>query len=506
MLPKTIEQLQQHRLALDAELSRRSFKRFIVEAWSILEPQMPFRENWHVDAIAQHLEAVARGQISRLVINIPPGHAKSMLAAVLWPAWIWTWIPSFRGLFSSYSGDLAIRDSVKCRSVVESQWYQERFCQDWRLSSDQNVKGFFQNTQTGFRLSLSVGGKTTGFRGRLCLVDDPLNATDAPSKLARDAAINWWDQGMSTRLDPGGALVIIQQRLHEDDLAGHALAQGGYEHLMLPSEYDPKRATVTSLGTPDPRKESGELLFPTMFTEEVLKEAKIRLGSDGYAGQHDQLPTPPGGGMFKKKWWRFWRWKEDAPFGGERPKGCNEYPTKLIQKLAWKWDSVVMSVDCTFKSVEASKGKDPDYVVITVWGCKDADRFLLYRFRKRVGFGDTCDAIREASREFPNAYRKLVEDKANGSAVIETLQGEISGIIAVDPEGGKEARANAVAPQVESGNVYLPESAPWLDEWVGEFASFPRGKHDDQVDSMTQALIDRMQGKANRLKMLVRGM
>ncbi len=514
-LPSGLEHALKLNAVVKAELLRRSFRKFIRWAWPIVEPATPLRENWHIDAIADHLQAVSEGQIQKLVINIPPGHLKSLEACVFWPAWIWTWRPSYRGLFCSYSGDLALRDSVRCRLIVESPQYRALFTADhktgqpfWQLDSDQNTKGYFKNSKTGERMALSVGGKGTGFRGNLVLVDDPINATEAPSKIVRDAAIQWWDISMSNRInDPAkDAFVIIQQRLHEDDLAGHALAQGGYEHLMLPSEYDPKRATVTSLGTPDPRKESGELLFPTMFTEEVLKEAKIRLGSDGYAGQHDQLPTPPGGGMFKKKWWRFWRWREDAPFGGERPKGCNEYPTKLIQKLAWKWDSVVMSVDCTFKSVEASKGKDPDYVVITVWGCKDADRFLLYRFRKRAGFGATCDAIREAVREFPNAYRKLVEDKANGSAVIETLQGEISGIIAVDPEGGKEARANAVAPQVESGNVYLPESAPWLDEWVGEFASFPRGKHDDQVDSMTQALIDRMQGKANRLKMLVRGM
>lgn len=508
-LPRNKAELEQLLIITNGELCRKSFREFVKQAWPIVEPGTPYIDNWHVHAICDHLEAVAKGQIRKLIINIPPGHMKSLLGCVFWPAWVWTWKPNYRGLFCSYADTLAIRDSVRCRMIVESPWYINHFRKyaSWTLDSDQNTKGYFRNSKTGERLSLSVGGKGTGFRGNVVLVDDPINATDAPSKLVRDSTIQWWDLTMSSRVnDPSkDAFVIIQQRLHEDDLAGHCLEQGGYEHLCLPSEFDSKRRKTTIIGFTDKRKQDGELLFPQLFTAEVLKEAKLRLGGDGYAGQHDQLPTPPGGGLFKRHWWRFWRWKEDAPTLRKRPSGTSEAQTKIIERNQWKWDSCVMSVDCTFKSMDASKGRHVDYVVITIWGCKGADRFLLYRFRRQCGFKENCDAIRTAYLEFPGAFRKLVEDKANGPAIIETLKSEIPGIIPINPEGGKEARANAIAPQVESGNVYLPEDAPWLDEWISEFAAFPRGKHDDQVDSCSQALIDRMHGKGNRLQMLVRG-
>jgi predicted phage terminase large subunit-like protein len=170
------------------------------------------------------------------------------------------------------------------------------------------------------------------------------------------------------------------------------------------------------------------------------------------------------------------------------------------------WERQIISVDATFKSLEAAKGKDPDFVVISVWGTRKADRYLLHLWRKQAGFAETCAAIREIRDLYPRAHKVLIEDKANGSAIIETLQGEISGVIGVNPEGGKESRANAVAPQVESGNVYLPEGAGWLDTFVGELAGFPRARHDDCVDSMSQALLDLTpSGGANRIRMMVSG-
>jgi predicted phage terminase large subunit-like protein len=377
----------------------------------------------------------------------------------------------------------------------------------WRLTDDQNAKTLFANTKTGSRLALGVGGQGTGYRGNAVIVDDAMNASDAPSPVVRESTIAWWDVQMSSRVNDlsKDSFVIMGQRLHENDLTGHALEQGGYEYLCLPSEFDPARRATTSLGVIDKRTEAGELLFPQLFPKAVLDEAKKRLGSDGYSGQHDQNPVPPGGSLLKKSWWKFWRWDTDQPTTTERPRGCNAYPTRVVQAKMWKWDSVVMSVDATFKSLEASKGRDPDYVVIMVIACKGPDRFVLYRYRKQIGFNETCEQIKEAAKLFPLAFRKLVEDKANGSAIIETLKSVLQGVIPVDPEGGKEARANAVAPQIEAGNVYLPEGAPWLDEFITECAFFPKGRHDDQVDALTQALIDRMHGKGDRLRMLVGG-
>jgi predicted phage terminase large subunit-like protein len=499
-------------LANEAQILRENFPKFIRAAWHIVEPATPLIWSWHIDAIVEHLAAVSSGKIQKLLINIPPGHMKSLLACVFWPSWVWTWLPAWRGLFCSYAADLALRDSVKCRSIIESTWYQERFCVDqivrqrvWRLEADQNAKSQYRNTYSGERMALGVGGKGTGFRGNCVLVDDPHNATEAVSKTNRESVKFWWTNQMSSRVnDPRkDAHVIIMQRLHEDDLSGHVLDAGGYEHLCLPSEFSSKRKCRTSIGFQDPRVNDGDLLFPELFTREVLKQAKKDLGTDGFAGQHDQLPNPEGGGMFKREWWRYFRWDTDAPVHVERPKGANGIQSRTLSKQGNVWDTMRISVDCSFKDISEAK-KMPDSVSITVWGARGADRFLLYRFNKPIGFSATLDATRDACKAFPKCYKKLVEAKANGSAVINVLSKEITGIVPVEPEGGKEARANAIAPQVEAGNVYLWEGlgTQALEDYVGQFAAFPRGRHDDDVDSTSQALLDIGVSGANRTRMI----
>lgn len=474
---------------LRARKARASLLEFLRQAWPIVEPAMPLIEGWHLDAMCLHLEAVAHGKIQQLLINVPPGHAKSLLVAVIWPAWVWTWNPRWRAVFASYADDLAVRDSVRCRQIIESDWYQRSFVRGaWKLRGDSNRKDDFINTASGRRLSTSVGGKGTGERGDCIVVDDPLNATDARSEAARKSAVYWWDRTMSTRLnDPRkGSRVIIAQRLHEDDLPGHVLAQGGYEHLCLPSEYNPAKPCATSIWR-DPRTEPGELLFPELFTREVLADLKIRLGSIGYAAQHDQMPVPEGGGMFQRSWWRFWKPDGTAPDIGPRPEGCSAAPARALPAL----QNVVVSVDATFKD-----GTKNDFVVMTVWGQHGADRFLLARWRGQWGFNDTCTKLQALCKAYPLAYRKLIEDKANGPAIIDALKSKVPGIVGVDPMGGKESRASAIQPMVEAGNVYLPDGAPWLDEWVAEWGAFPYGKHDDQVDSGSQALIYMMGSSA----------
>ena len=476
-----------------AEKARRRFHEFVRQAWPIVEPATPFRDTWHIGAVCEHLEAVTRGEISRLLINIPPGHAKSLLVSVLWPAWTWTFRPAWRGLFASYAYDLAERDSVRCRALIRSDWYRGFMeAGGWRIVDDQDTKGYFVNSASGFRFSTSIEAQATGWRGDAVVVDDPLSAKEAPSEAKRKETIHWWDLVMSSRLNDmdRGARVIIMQRLHEGDLSGHVLAQGGYEHLCLPSEFDPANRAVTSRTVGgqrtefwrDPRETEGELLFPALFPQRVLEQAKKDLGSSGYAGQHDQRPTPEGGGMFKRSWWRFWRREGTGPEERcPRPRGCWEGPARTLPEF----DRTIISLDAAFKATDTS-----DFVVFQVWGMKQADRFLLAQARGRMSFTETLTTFRRLARDWPRAYRKLVEDKANGSAIINTLQKEISGVVAINPEGGKEARAAAVQPAIESGNVYLPDGAPWLDDFVGEFSAFPRGRHDDQVDCLTQALLD----------------
>jgi predicted phage terminase large subunit-like protein len=471
-----------------AEMARRSFRDFIRLAWPVVEPARRLIPAWHMDAIADHLQAVSEGQIRKLLINIPPGHGKSLIVGVLWPAWQWIRTPQgagWRGLFGSYDFGLATRDSLRCRALIESRLYRDTFRPAWNLSDDQNEKSYFANTESGFRISLSVGGRGTGFRGDAIIVDDPLNASDQHSESARNDVVFWWGQSMSSRLnDPEtGSMIVIMQRLHELDLSGHILEQGNYEHLCLPSEFEPGRRSVTSIGWQDPRTEEGALLFPELYPPSVLEQAKKDLGAAGYAGQHQQRPSPPEGGMLQRQWWRFWK-----PAGLVLPPIRVRFPDGSVHEihaidLPETFDRTIQSWDCAFKDHGNS-----DYVAGLVISAKGSGRYVRDLVRRRMDMPATVHALRALTAKYPNCGAKLVEDKANGPAVIQSLKNEISGLIEVNPEGGKMSRAAAVSPEVEAGNWHLPHPgiAPWVWDFIEECASFPNGAHDDQVDAFSQ--------------------
>ena len=443
------------------EIATRSLAEYIRQAWHVVEPATPYVHGWHVDAICEHLEAVTRGEIRQLLINMPPRHMKSLAVSVFWPTWEWIRYPERRWLFASYALSLSIRDSLKCRRLIQSPWYQASWGHVYQLTEDQNAKIRFENDHLGYRLATSVGGALTGEGGDRLVVDDPHNVREAESQAMRSSTIVWWDEAMSTRLNDQrkGAKVIVMQRVHAHDLAGHVLEQGGWEHLCLPAEYEGERHT-TSIGWRDPRTEAGALLWPERVGEAELARLKASLGSYAYAGQFQQRPSPRSGGMLKRNWWKWYR----------------QAPATL--------DELLQSWDMTFKDLKSS-----DYVVGQVWGRKGADKYLLDQVRGQMDFPTTVQAVKTLSAKWPTARAKLVEDKANGPAVIATLRHELAGLIPVEPQGGKVARAAAVSPDVEAGNVYLPEGEPWVSDFVEECAAFPTGAHDDQVDAMTQALL-----------------
>jgi predicted phage terminase large subunit-like protein len=473
-------------IEIESELAARSLAEFVRQAWPIVEPSTPFVPGWHIDAIIQHLEAISHGHIRNLLINVPPRHMKSLLVSVFWPAWEWITWPQRRWLFSSYGAQLSIRDSVKCRRLLESDWYQQRWGHVFGLTSDQNTKGRFDNDRAGYRIATSVGGAATGEGGDRIVCDDPHNVQEAESDSIRKSTLDWWDVVMSTRSnDPKtSAKVVVMQRCHERDLSGHLLEQGGYEHLRLPAEYEGSNV-VTSIGWSDPRKKPGELLWSSRFGEPELNGLKRSLGSYASAGQLQQRPSPPDGGLFKRHWFQYWqprganlppipvRW----PDGTERMVIAEEIPT--VEEMIQSWD-------CAFKGLDTS-----DFVVGQVWGRLGARFLLLYQERDRMDYPATLAAVRKVSRLWPRCAAKLIEDKANGSAVVQMLQYEIPGIIPVNPEGGKIARAAAVSPLIEAGNIYLPhpQLMPWVYDFIDECTMFPNGAHDDQVDSMTQALL-----------------
>lgn len=453
------------------ELAERRLKHYVEQAWHVVEPSTPYVTGWHIDAICEYLEAASRQEIKNLLINIPPRHMKSLTVSVFWPTWLWIDKPHTRFLYSAYAEVLSVRDAVKSRRIIQSQWYQENWNARYTLSGDQNVKSRYENDKTGYRISTSVGGAATGDGGDIIVVDDPHNVNDATSQRKREAVLVWWDEVMSTRLnDPQtGVKVIVMQRVHERDLSGHVLAQGGYEHLCLPTEYEPKVQIESCICWKDPRTEPGELLWPERFGPEEVTDAKIRLGSYGYAAQHQQSPSPREGGMLKRGWWQYYK------------------------AMPSTFDEIIQSWDMSFKDSVGSS-----YVSGQVWGRIGADKYLLDQARDRMDFPATLVAVKGLSAKWPDARLKLVEDKANGPAVIDVLKREVSGLVPVTPQGSKEARVSAISPDIEAGNVYLPDPsiAPWIHDFIEECAVFPNGAHDDQVDAMSQALIRLTQQKA----------
>ena len=469
------------RRSYQAELYSRSFRHFVEAAWRVTNPATPFIRGWHIDAIADHLDAVSRGQIRRLLINMPPRHGKSTLVSVMWPSWEWTRAPWMRYLYASYAQVLSIRDSVACRRLIESPWYQDLWGGVFQLSEDQNQKTRFDNDRSGYRIATSVGGLATGEGGDRLVVDDPHNALEAASDVERENAIDWWKHSMSTRGNnpQTSARVIVMQRLHERDLSGVVLAEGqeegGYVHLALPAEYDPNlfvdlgasgayHPAPNPLKWEDPRTKYGELLWSPPYGEAEMRLLKRDLGPTQAAGQLGQRPSPAEGGMLLRSWWR-------------------RYTLDQVARL--KFEELLISWDMAFKGTTTS-----DFVVGQLWGRVGTNCYLLDQARGRWDMKDTLKEFIAFCQKHPYALRKLVEDKANGPAVIAVLGNDIPGIQAVNPLGGKEARVFAIQPMIEAGNVWIPEDGivPWTSLFVEEAANFPNTTYDDQVDAMSQAL------------------
>ena len=446
------------------EIARRSFHAFLrLFAWPVLFPATPFLDNWHIHAICEHLEAVHCGQIKRLIINLPYRSLKSTIISQAFPAWEWIDAPHIQFLTSSYAKDLATRDAVNSRKIIESDSYQESFGCLFSLTSDQNVKTRYENDKSGTRTVTSTDSSATGFGGNRILVDDPLNVKKADSEVERSASIEWWRGTMATRFNNPSedAAVLTHQRVNELDLTGYCLAEEkGWEHLVLPMRYEPEFTKTTSLGFHDPRTVEGELLQPSRLNEEAVAAMEHSLGKYHTQAQLQQRPEPRGGVIFNRADWKYYT---------------------LLPQM----DEYVLSLDCSFKDLKTS-----DYVALHVWGRKGGDKYLMYRRREQLGFGATCALLRSVHALFPYAVAKLVEDKANGTAVIETLTSEIPGIIAINPEGGKVARAFAMQPEHEAGNLYLPDPSvdPDIETLVGCAASFPSVPNDDEIDAMTQAI------------------
>lgn len=459
-------------VALDVELVRRlGLRKFIELAWHEVDAS-PFVSSWHIDAISDHLGAVTRGEIDRLVINIPPGCSKSTVVSVLWPCWQWSFEPEHKWMTATFDAMLARRDALRVRALLKSDWYRARWPKT-RINDTgdvQDTMGVYHTTAGGFRFSTTVGGAALGWHCHTQILDDPvkpddLNVDPDSARAALEKNWEWWRGTMASRkADPSRfRRVVIMQRLHEEDIAGRCIAEG-YVHLMLPMRFERARACVTLWGG-DKRTSEGELLCPQRFDEASVAKTEIDMGSRVASAQLQQRPAPAEGAIFQRSW---------------MVKTWEALPANL--RLVQSWD-------CSFKDSANS-----DFVAGQIWGYADGKFYLVDRVHRRMGLPETCAAIRAWALKYPTARAKLIEDKANGPAIEQVLRNEMTGIVMLEPKdlgGSKVARAHAVAPFFEAGNVYLPSAvqAPWIEEWREELATFPFGRNDDDVDATTQALI-----------------
>ena len=523
-------ELAKAKAALELKVSKRkceeSLVEFVRQAWHIVEPSNPYVHGWHVDAVAMHLEAVDDEEINRLLINIPPGMMKSLLTSVFYPAWVWgpKNKPATRFLCTAHNQNLAIRDSLKMRRLVTSEWYQKRWGDHVKLTGDQSAKSKFENIATGFREAVAFESMT-GSRGDIVILDDPHSVDSALSDVQREATVTTFLEALPTRLNnpEKSAIIVIMQRLHEEDVSGVILEKGlPYTHLMLPQEFDINRRCETEIGFVDPREEEGELLFPQRFPREVVERDKQVLGPYGYAGQFQQSPSPRGGGIVKREWWQLY---DDETARANGAPDSSRYPAM---------DYIIASLDPAY-----TEKKENDPSALTIWGVfqrggtyarriltqkgdisevlDDRDTLpavmLMHAWTKRLplhgpeivrepGESEAIFRMRERAAwglvehiiDSCNRYKVdllLVEAKGPGLSVaqeIKRLNRTLSwGVHLVNPTGDKVARAYAVQPVFSSGAVYAPDKT-WADAVITEWEQFPRGKHDDLVDATTQAL------------------
>lgn len=429
---------------------------------------------WKADPI---LYTQAPGGIPYLVIAVPPGFSKSLLCMVFFPAWVWTWCPQAKFITTSYGEDLALRDARRSFELMSSDWFRERWATpvEWSTvevvidGGDRASMGYYVNSAKGSRFSTPMGGRPTGRHAHFLLSDDPIKPDDLKlgGDSARDAlakAHYRWDAIFSNRSADAATFcrIIIAQRLHVEDLPGHAIEQGAV-HLRLPMEFEPHEPYVSPWGD-DWRTEDGELLAPVRFPPHVVELRRRITPARDWAAQYQQRPSPEAGAVFMREWFGLFH-------AGSLAVGAR----------------LSLSIDASLK-----EGADKDPTVIQCWAQESPVRFMLLdQVSARMGFVDQLAAVHAMRARWPSVRQYLIEDKANGTAIVDTLKRQVPGVLALDPQGGKMARALATSPLWAAGNVWLPEArrAPWIGAYIEEHITFPVGKNDDQVDATSQYLL-----------------
>jgi len=441
---------------------RRDFSAFVRKTFHTLSPGQTFIPGWHIAALVHQLERIRRGEITRLIINMPPRSLKSMTASVAFPAFVLGHDPTRRIICASYSGELAHKLSNDFRAVLGSAWYREIF-PDTRIGPYKDSETEIELTRRGFRLATSTGGTLTGRGGDLIIIDDPLKPIDALSEAKRNAANDWFLNTVLSRLDDKrtGAIVIIMQRVHIDDLTGFVLGQSDdWTVLKLPAIAESSETIALTMGQVHHRR-PGEVISPEREPAEILEQMRRQLGSDLFSAQYQQAPVPPGGAMIKRQWVK--RYTEPPPASSGK---------FVLQS----WDTA------------AKGGPDNDWSVCTTWlRANDCHWYLLDLWRGRVDYPNLKAQVEHLAKRW-GARQVLVEESGTAIGLLDELRIRVPGITAIKPDRDKETRMSIASATFEAGQVHFPERASWLAELEAELFSFPGSRHDDQVDSISQAL------------------
>lgn len=506
------KQLQQTRGYRDEKgVWRGGLIEFVRHFWEVLEPGTKFRDGWALEAICEHLEAVTFGEITRLLINVPPGFMKSLLTDVFWPAWEWgpMGLAHLRYVTFSYSSMLTERDNLRFKDLITSPEYQAMYGDKVRVRKTGETK--VSNWKHGWKLATSVGGVGTGERGDRAIIDDPHNVKESESKPVRQETIRWFRESLSSRLNDmvNGAKIVIMQRVNEEDVSGEIIANmDDWCHLLIPMEYvwqvdEEGQPVATAIGWTDPRWRprmedcEGELAWPERFPEEIIPQMKSDAGKFAWASQYQQTPETRGGAIFEREWWQSWEPSD------------NKFPA---------FSYVVASVDSAFGDKENS---DPSacvvlgvfenehgfnrVMVIEAWRKNlkfsgplvqplPGEKGMVFEQRRRKSWGlvewlaDTC--IRR------HVDHLLIENKASGKSAAQSLANSHPyagwATILIEPKGDKWSRAQSVQPTFSQGMVYVPtlggQYRQWTADLIDEMAIFPKGKHDDLTDAMTQGI------------------
>ena len=466
-----------------------SLAQFCRSAWHIIEPGTKLTWNWHLESICGYLMAFHYGELpdKRLIINVPPGTLKSILVSVMYPAWVWIHTPEERYLTITNEQGLAIRDALRMKQIITSQWFQSKW--PLALQSDQNEKTLYANDKRGFRQSQGITASNTGKRGDILVIDDPIDAKHAFSDVIRQGVNDTWDQSLSSRLNhlEESGVLLIMQRLHEDDLSGHLLkkVKSKWTVLSIPMRYEghPTFDAGKDIGRPelnDPRTKKGELLFAKRFTERAVQSLEEDLGEYGTSGQLQQRPVPAGGGILKKHWWRIWP---------------DDVKLPICDHVFHSWDTAFSEADM----------KTAAFSACTRWGIfwhEERERYCILALGmwfERLGYDELRSKLKELDKKY-NPDANLIEKKSTGISLIQDLRRASPGKVrAYSPGRGEDkiSRAHSVSPILQSGLVYVPNKVWAIGDGqkrlglIDYVAQFPNGgpPSPDLTDTLTQGLI-----------------